>query len=256
MRKQSKKRLKVILVRFFLFVFCGTLFLLFFQVWRFVKHSRFFLVTSIETNLDASWQNRIIRSRALKTVVDKQSIFSVDLGDVSSKLKEDNIEFKDVIVQRKFPNTLHINFIQREPFTQVEINGRFWLLDKEFIVLREVADVSYPDKIIIYPLLPKGLEVVAGTKLSMPYAERVSFLIEQIYSQNLAQNYDIKSLYAYSLNGIYFDLNGVSIRVGSDQYDRKIKLLKELILPKFSNDLDRIEYVDLRFKDYVIGYKR
>jgi len=255
-KKSDKRRLKRVFIKISIALAVGLLIFSFFLIRKYLKESELFVISRIKTNLDTALSTKSRKLRLDEDLINKENLFSLDINDLSCRLKEAYPEHRDVIIKRRFPNLLYLEFIRRIPFVQINIGGKFWLLDGECIVISELGDWPHPDKITIYPLLSKGLKVSIGKKLSIPYYANIVSLVKELNSQDLINSYDIGSLYAYSTNGISFDLNGVEIRIGSGQYEKKLALLNSLILPRFSSDLDKIEYIDLRFKDYVVGYKR
>jgi cell division septal protein FtsQ len=255
MKKVHKKRIKKLLVTLFLLAVIGLIVFLSWSVKKFFVESSLFVVKKISTNLD-SQINSQVQGMKLPAHIINTNLFAVDIKDISAQLKNSYPQYKDIVVKRQFPDTLRIDFVRRMPLFQIKLDGRYWFVDEEYVVIDGPHPSPYPDMVMVQAVLPKRMDVFAGKKISFSHADRVSLLLDELGLQDFLGNFNISRIDAYSLNDIWFDLDGVEIRVGADDYAKKLSLLKRLILPRFKNDFERIEYIDLRFKDYVVGYKR
>lgn len=255
MKKNSRRKTKIILIVFSLTLGVALLSAVFLGVKKFFRDSKLFLVEDIKTNLG---KDSIPGEKDLGSLLgtEDKSLFSLNLSGLSSKLRKEYPQYREIVIQREFPQTLYINFIEREPFFQMNIGGSYYLVDKSHIVIAPSSPQPFKNKIIVHTLLSKKLEVSPGSKIIFPYSRKVNSLIEELYSHDFFQSHQVTSLYAFSVNDIWFDLDGIEIRAGNGGYKKKVKLLIDLILPRFKNDLAKIKYIDLRFKDYVVGYKR
>ena len=256
MKKAARKKIKFIIVRVFFVLSLGILVVPVVLVRNFLKESDLFIVKEVITNIDISSGDSQGNSKTLKEVVNKKSIFSVDIEYIAEELRKNYPEYKGVLVYRRFPDTLYVEYIERIPFVKIIISGASWILDKNFVVISRLDQDNDDAMLTLYPLLPKGLRVAKGKALALPYSSGIVSLVEELIALGFLGDYAIDSLYAYSRNEISFDLEGIAIKVGDGHYNKKLSLLKSLILPRFIHDLDKLEYIDLRFKDYVVGYKR
>lgn len=191
---------------------------------------------------------------AINTVISKQNIFSVDLKEVENSIRSRHPEFEDVRVSRNFPNILQVTVKERVPFFQLEKKG-YYQLDDDGFIIKGPSSVPY-DEIVVHPVLSQKSKFYIGRQVLFAYFEDVINLLRQLRRYNASKIYNISELHIPSLNNIYFILDNIEVRIGKGDYAEKIDTLFERIVPQFSQDLDKIEYVDLRFKDYVIGYKK
>ena len=157
---------------------------------------------------------------------------------------------------RRFPDTLYVEFVKRQPCFQINIGGKLWLVDREYTVISDLKEGPLSGEITVYGLLAKDLGIAIGKKIPLPFSSNIVSLLDELKNQGFSSNFNISSLYAYSLNDIWFDLDGVEIRVGDTDYKEKLRLLRTLILPRFESDFSRIRYIDLRFNPPVMDYKR
>jgi cell division septal protein FtsQ len=141
-------------------------------------------------------------------------------------------EVKDVVVSRSLPSTVEIGFIMREPVYQLEINGKYNVIDKEGVVLyREVEKRG--DLITV-----KSVDLNQRDRI-LPYFSQLESIREYIEYVSFKEPY-----------GIQLKLGNIdeTFYPGEIDFDGKIdyylRLRKKLFLNK-----DKIVNVDLRFKD-------
>jgi len=93
-----------------------------------------------------------------------------------------------------------------------------------------------------------------GTKLTTKGIKKALLVIELFSNNNLLSNYSIDHVDISDRNNIVFSVNGVIIKMGTDNFSSKInKLVKILDDPKIN--IDEISYMDMRFDDPVISPK-
>ncbi|MBN2120988.1 MAG: FtsQ-type POTRA domain-containing protein [Candidatus Omnitrophica bacterium] len=256
MKKVHKKRIRGLVVAISLFIAAAFLALLFFSVKKFFTESNLFLVRQIRTNLDEVIDPYKTNIKLPQGAINNKNLFLLDIKNISRTLEKKYPQYKNVFVRRQFPSTLFIEFVERLPFFQIDIRGDFWFVDDENIIISGPKPKPYPGLVAVYGLFPKSAVMSVGREISFSFSDRVNSLIKELKALGLLDNFKVTSLQAYSLNNIWFDLEGIKIKVGDTEYRKKLGLLERLILPRFKEDFDKIDYIDLRFKDYVVGYKR
>ena len=122
------------------------------------------------------------------------------------------------------------------------------VIQQDIKKLLKVIEDHEAEKVVVG--LPKNMNGSLG-----PSARMVIALIEELKKQCFLDSYKITSLSAFAKNDIWFDLNGIEIRIGSGDYAEKLSRLKGLIIPRLKDDLDKIEYIDLRFAEYTFKIK-
>jgi cell division septal protein FtsQ len=141
-------------------------------------------------------------------------------------------EIKDVVVSRSLPSTVEIGFIMREPVYQLEINGKYNVIDKEGIVL--YREVDKRENLITVKDVP-----LEDRDRILPYFSQLESIREYIEYISYKEPY-----------GIQLKLGNIdeTFYPGEIDFDGKIdyylKLRKKLFLNR-----DKIVNVDLRFKD-------
>ncbi len=114
---------------------------------------------------------------------------------------------------------------------------------------------KYPKLTIISGLEKKILAPRLGKKYDIPELTLAVNIIKEARANKILQNLLIREVAAgNSSNVSVFFEQGLEVKIGQDDTKGKINILAELLRqPK--NDLDKIKYIDLRFKDPVVKLK-
>lgn len=217
----------------------------YFRMANFLKTSDYFKIKEVEVNI----------GKRIPEGFKEKSIFSSELKDLLIEFKKGHPEYKDVVLEKIYPHRIRLKIIPRLPLFQIKLNGDFYLVDESSMIISEPSRKPYASHILVSGLFKELLLPRKGKRVSIRYFENIKELIKDIKSLGLDRFGKISSIYAYDLNGIKFFLGGLEILVGSDDYFNKLKKLRDLIFPRFK-DLDKIKYIDLRFKDPTVGYKK
>jgi cell division septal protein FtsQ len=173
MKKLSKKRVRIVFINLSIIGGLILVFSLSFLIRKFLVESRFFLIRQIKTNLDEVPQIPRREVKLPEYLINKQNLFSLDINSLASRLKEANPQYKDVIIQRKFPDSLYIEFVRRIGLFQVNIADKFWIVDEDSVVISGLGNEPFPDKIAVYTTLPKGLSISVGKQIPFSYSRNV-----------------------------------------------------------------------------------
>lgn len=250
-KKKIKKviKLAITILAFFLLCYSG------YKAVTFFLQSNLFAINKIRTNLGKTEVNKAKELELFEQIANK-SLFLINRKKIIKELEKEYPEYKKFIVQKKFPHTLYINFVKREPLFQLNITGSYYLLDKEHIIISGAKKEPYEGVVLVRTLISRGLIIEKGKHLGLSYADYINSLINFLKKFNFFKKYNISSLSVFNPNGIRFDLRGVDIRLGSNEFSEKLRILDDSIFPRFKKDLNNIAYIDLRFDDYVVGYKK
>lgn len=196
---------------------------------------------------------RFIQHRDLR-MMQGRSIFDVDLQDMESRLMLKYPEISELRVERKFPDEIHLVAKKRLQLAQVPYRQDFLVVDDEGVVLakKERRDKELPA--IEGFKIPRG-PVELGSRIRH---QRLRTALEIISSFN-----ENAALSSYRINNLDIDQSS-KIMVYLDQdikailddqrVDRKINVLG-FVLTQGNLDLREVNYIDLRFKDPIIGKK-
>lgn len=213
------------------------------------RHADFFKIQSVV--IDSSLQ--FINKRDLRRLMGK-NIFTVDLKTTQRRLRKKYPEASKLKIVKRFPNQISISAKQRLPFAQIQIQSRTVTLDEEGIMLfldekRDnklplIAGVNTGNSKLIRGLPLKGLHIWLALKIIKLFETNESlssYLIEEINMKNLSK--------------IYLTLsNNLQIIIDRDRIARKIRVLG-IVLSQGQLSLKDVKYVDLRFKEPIIGKK-
>jgi cell division septal protein FtsQ len=216
----------------------------------FFRHNDYFKIRSVTIDPSLSFINK----HDLGNLIGK-NIFDIDLLTVRHRLSYKYPEASDLKVVKHFPGQIAIVAKQRFPFAQIQVQDKMAILDDQGVVLslQEKGDKELPH--------------IIGAKLSdqkltrgLPLAEadiRVALEIARDFKS-------VKSLSAYAIEKIDIEnlskilltlSNGLDVMVDRGNIGQRMKVLG-VVLSQDQLDLKQINYVDLRFKEPIIGKKK
>jgi cell division septal protein FtsQ len=184
----------------------------------------------------------------------KTNIFALDVAQVGRQLRKRHPEYKSVVAVRQFPDTLRIEVIKRDAVLQIEQDG-YYLVDKDGIVI-SLKLPEPADTVVLQPPFKATDNVSLGTKITFDRFDDAVALAVAIRAHNQQAHFRLGELWVSGTSDMRFTVEDIEVRVGKGEYEPKIAKLFEQVLPKFNRDFAKIEYIDLRFDDYVIGYKK
>lgn len=211
--------------------------------------SRFFDVREIMVIADnRDLLPKMIEAK-LKGPYTGRNIFTIDLVQVQRLLKNQFPELETIEVRRKLPDVLEVCVISRDPVAVIGVSGGV-VIDRDGIIL---SVGSMPEKLVMI----KGLRLSVkkssiGEKIRNNGLERTLALLNAIRKKMGTKALNVESIDASDINNILLSINGVEIKMGFENFSKKIdQLLEVLNDPKMN--LKDIKYIDLRFDDIVIA---
>ncbi len=223
-------------------------FFIFSKFMHIIMQSDYFKVQSIvieDPNLQFIDQQDLTRLRG-------RSIFTVNLKDIQKKLNMKYPQVAGLRIVRNFPNQIMIVARKRIPYTQVRLGNRIVMLDLRGVV---VATTNKPDN---------NLPLILGVKtngqrifLGQPFLGQdvqAALKVLKIFQINKGLSaYRIARIDVSNLSNIEFYLtNNLKIIFDWDKIEEKINTLS-LMLSQGQLKLNEITYIDLRFKEPIIG---
>ncbi|MCA9401703.1 MAG: cell division protein FtsQ/DivIB, partial [Candidatus Omnitrophica bacterium] len=173
---------------------------------------------------------------------------------VHERLKRKYPQIDDLRVVRKFPNQISVLAKERLPFAQTIINDKVLTIDDHGVIL---STTSKRDKRLPYI---EGLEdknhlyalghPLTGTKILVGLSYVRYFVANRQLDNHLIQTINVSNL---SQVEMLVD-NGLMILLDRDNIERKMKVLG-VVLAQKNLDFSQIRYIDLRFKEPIIGKK-
>ncbi len=206
-------------------------------------------------------------SAVLKQKIKGESLFSLDIDEISSRLIKEYPEYKGIYVLRQFPSSLVIRAQKRRPFAQLK-GKRYYLIDKEAMVisngLRESQPGIIPIEISDYDsFLMKG-KIIDDKRLGYAFE-----LMKALRRQDFLSLSAIELINATQPDALYFMVSGesfgadsswrrkdIKVIIGKDEFNRKLEHLKEVISQRIQDKISSVEYIDLRYKKVYVGFRR
>ncbi|MEA2092532.1 MAG: hypothetical protein U9P61_00990 [Patescibacteria group bacterium] len=252
-RKKKKKKKLVLGSGFFsyLFIFTSLFFLLFY----FLGMQKFIEVNSFIINTD---QETILSEKELIEKIDNsaerdflsfsiKSIFLIKKQEIINTIKKNEPTTKEVVIEKVFPSKLLINIIGRTPHL-------VWCKDKN------LKDCFYADKEGI--AFKKNKE----NKDFLIFVNSSNFnLGDSVISERVIEKlfYLEKKLSKINFEVSFFDTtnqktiealidNKFIIYFSSNNIEREFEGLEALISKTPEEEIEEVNYIDLRFKDIIL----
>jgi cell division septal protein FtsQ len=182
-----------------------------------------------------------------------QSIFDVPLKKVQGRLRAIYPQADQLRVIRKFPDALYIVAKRRDPFVMLMRNSNEVVLDEESVV---VTIGSSPAKQL--PLIT-GITTVPEVSPGRAVPDRgvrAAIAIVRAMNENKSvADFNIVSVDIMNLSRIQVTLqNGLKVIFDQEKIVPKVDQLA-LVLAQPDLQLSNIDYIDLRFKEPLLGQK-
>ncbi len=227
----------------------AVIFVLIAAIYLFLGNSRYFKLDTIEV-IDKSHATAL-KAGDLLSIYKGRNIFGIDIDSLSSQIKRDIPTIKHAIVKRVLPNKLEIDIIPRIPIAKIKSHGYF-PIDRTGMVLSPEIKTGKLPIIIGFSI---WLNPKVGTKLENPQVRNAFLLIDALEENAVLSDYAVSAIDVSNYKNLSFYLeNGIEVKIGSEDFlDRLNRLKTTFAKPEL--DKENIKYIDLRFKDVVIGPK-
>lgn len=213
-----------------------------------VKTSPVFRVKSV----DLSPSLQFIDPAQLARLVGR-SMFDIDLPGVQRRIQARYPEIDQPRIIRRFPNRIYVTARKREPFAAMSARRQELVLDDRGVVLSfdGSADAGLPRI--------DGVEIFSDAVLGKPVRRRevaVALTVLKALRDNAqTSRYGVSSVDVSNLSMINVSLsNRVKVIIDRDDIGRKIRTLG-ILLTDGNLDFNSINYIDLRFREPILGEK-
>jgi cell division protein FtsQ len=180
-----------------------------------------------------------------------RNIFDVDINSLASRIKNEHPIIEDALVKRVLPDTLEIDIIPRVPVAVIK-SREYFPVDRTGMILPPQRDSH---RLPVITGLSFWLGPRAGEKLETEKFKNAFLLIEALKDTRFPRGYKRATINAANHRNLsfYFE-NGIEVKIGGEDFPERLKKLSSTLARR---DLDKgmIKYIDLRFKDVVIGPK-
>ena len=215
----------------------------------FVK-SPYFEISKIDIIPETDLVN-LDKSEALQPLKEK-NIFTVNIKNTARAIHADYPELKKVVVKRVMPDILQVVIVPRIPVALVKA-FKYFPVDKEAVIFSPQSEAKEGLPVITgisFWTRPKEGEILRSNRIDWALA-----LLKGIDESKVLTGYKLERIDVSNIRNIAFYLdNGLEVKIGHGDLLEKLKKLSMLLNdPKI--DINNLEYVDLRFKDAVLGPK-
>ena len=251
MAKKSKIDIPAIVIRNGIII----LFFLLVVLWiwnsagHFLQTAPLFRIQEVTTDPDVQFLQAKILGR-----LRGQNIFSIDLNRLHREIRSLFPQIYDLGIERRFPDTIHINAKRREPFAQVLVKQNYLTIDEEGVVIF-IDHKPAPKLPLIKNSNLEKRRVLLGSKLATLEIKAAIATLEAFYNNNGLSKYPISEIDVENLSKISFNIGPtLEIILDKDDIAQKLEMLVFLIAQK-KLDFREVKYIDLRFKEPVVGKK-
>ena len=220
----------------------------------FLYRSDYFRLRIVETRgdfLDQAVVNSM--NNELLKIHRGRNVFTINLKGIERSIQTSYPDAKDVSARIALPDRLSISLKFRKPVAVVNA-GKYYPIDEDGFVLPRVDAGSLKDLPVIF-----GVDINSETRRgARPPSKSLELAIELIKSirrfKSFAE-YGVNTIDARDAkNLIFFLKTGTEVRIGCEGFGERLEqLMRTLRDPRLV--LPNIKYIDLRFKDVVIGPK-
>jgi cell division protein FtsQ len=218
-------------------------------VYMFLTTSPYFKLRDIEI-IDKSGATELSAGGLLATYKGR-NIFGINIHSISSQIKIDTPSIKDAIVRRALPNKLEINIIPRIPVAKIK-GARYFPIDRTGMVLSPDIETG---RLPVIMGLSMWVRPKVGAEIKNAQIQNAFLLIDALDESSSVSDYTVSTIDVSNHKNLSFYLvNGVEIKIGNEDFLERLGRLNTT-LSKPGLDKENIRYIDLRFKDVVIGPK-
>jgi len=183
-----------------------------------------------------------------------KNIFHVDLQDVEQSLLFKYPQISELRVEKRYPDQIHLVAKKRIKLAQFEHNNKFLVLDDEGVILSE-SDSKDNDLPSIGAAQLKIESINPGTKIKNPEVMTGLSIIKSFNENTTLSSYKIMNMEVDQLSSIFLHLDkDIKAIIDDQKINYKIKVLG-IVLTQGNLNLKEVKYIDLRFKEPIIGKK-
>ncbi|MBF0512193.1 MAG: FtsQ-type POTRA domain-containing protein [Candidatus Omnitrophica bacterium] len=249
MAKRNNVKISYIaVIRIIVFLFIGfVLFSAYVNTMEFVTKSPLFEIKEVQIDKSIAF----IDVRALKDLKG-MNIFRIDIKKIDKQIAKQYPYIASLRVVRQLPDTVLVLAKKREPLMQIYFKKKYLLLDTEGVALYYTLQPAALPLVYGVPLERNG--IFLGGAVKGPEMAKVLEILNGFKASKRLERWRIHTIQAGNLSKIDLSV-GETMHVLFDQDDDiqdKIELLQMLVSTNKIN-LNKVRYIDLRFKEPVIA---
>jgi len=249
MAKKKKSKVRSFIIKFILITLlvAGVGFGIGIGIIHVFKNSDYFRIQAI--TIDSSLQ--FIDKRDLKNLIGK-NIFDVDIKAVQRRLSYKYPQASELKVIKHFPGQIAVVAKQRLPFARLQKEEQTIILDEEGVVLSSSGKEQRGLPFIIGANIG-NLRIVRGVSFRGTDIRTALEVIRCFQAEKSLSSYSINEINVGNSSKIILALsNDLKIFLDQNKIAQKIRVLG-VVLSQDTLNLKDVNYVDLRFKEPIIG---
>ena len=215
----------------------------------FSHHSDYFTVKEIwyESSLRFMETNEIMGIKG-------KNIFDVDLRKIERQLQFRYPQFSQLRVLKRFPNQILIVARQHLPFAQLQVEGQNVILDERGVVLSTVDSLDNRLPVIVGATSLKR-RITTGMLLENADLQIALKIIRIFKTDKILSFHSISRMDISNLSQIFFYItDDLKVIIDQENIPHKLRILS-LILAQTKLTPGGVKYIDLRFKEPILGKK-
>jgi len=213
------------------------------------RNSSYFNVSHIKI-VDDLGMSAIDRTEML-SLYKGRNIFEIDINSLAARVRNQHPIIKQAVVKRVLPNTLEIEIVPRVPVATIR-SRELYAVDRTGMILPLNGKNS---DLPVITGLSIWLNPRVGQRLESQRLESAFLLIDALREVSFRSDNEIVSIDASNYRNLSAYLrNGIEIKIGNEDFPGRLKNLKATLENPDLNK-DNMRYIDLRFRDVVIGPK-
>jgi hypothetical protein len=222
-------------------------------VTAFLERSDYFRLRAVDAKGAAEESLAGIKSDLLKQYKDR-NIFKINLMAIVNSLEPKYPDASQIIIKRVLPDKLLVDLKFRKPVALLG-NGQVYPIDREGVILVNINSAKLRE----FPII-KGIDTKLAGKSHKKNESRNLLialkLLDEIKRTPFLGKYKVRLIDASDIKSLSFSLGdgGPVIIIGYEDFKERLNVLRDTLRdPRLA--LDKINYIDVRFKDVAISPK-
>lgn len=197
--------------------------------------------------------NSTVNYGELERMITGRNTFALKLSDIRKYMLKKYPELFELRLTRAFPNSVIAKMIMRKPVAQI-YDENYYPVDKDCVILSGSKGTPEGGLPVISGVSSQ-ISKQAGTKTDSRQVGKALELLKEINLSGILEEHKLVEIDISNLrNAIFFLENGLEIKIGYEEYASRLNNLKAVLRDPKIRPAD-IRYIDLRFKEPVIGPK-
>lgn len=178
-----------------------------------------------------------------------RNVFTINLKYVAKSMEAYYPDARDITVRIGLPDRLVVILKFRKPVALLS-DGKYYPVDEDGSVLPSVAAKSFSGLPVINGISVKNSWRRAGASRNLQLAIE---LLRNIKGSKFLKGYNVNIVDAGDAKNMAFYLNnGIEVRIGCEDFEGRLAMLESTLKnPRLV--VGAVKYIDLRYKDVIIG---